>query len=355
MRTLLARSRRPRSSPAAGRSYWQRHGGAPVEAPTAEDGVPKRADFVIVGGGLAGLMTAIRLVDAEPAADVVVLEAAFVGHGASGRNGGLMSPLAAPIWLASADHNREHAWAITTLNSRTRQAAEWLEAEVAGSEVARTVLRLERGRPHHGSRARPDRAYAVARGARAQLRGELGRSTAAGPRECQPIRSIPIAPLPAWRRPPMPAGCSVHEGVRVGAYQRGRGRRGGAARGWAGDRGQGRGGVDQRLHLIVSSILAGCGPRASSTTCWRRRRSRRSCGHGCHWTCRSWWSSTRPTCSTGCTPAGCCSGASTSSGRRRRTTSPCRRTSWLGSRPIWSRASPGRGCRSRKPGAGNST
>lgn len=46
------------------------------------------ADVAIVGGGYTGLWTAIHLKEAEPSLDVVVLEAATVGHGASGRNGG---------------------------------------------------------------------------------------------------------------------------------------------------------------------------------------------------------------------------------------------------------------------------
>ena len=46
------------------------------------------ADVAVIGGGYTGLWTAIHLKEAEPALDVVVLEAASVGHGASGRNGG---------------------------------------------------------------------------------------------------------------------------------------------------------------------------------------------------------------------------------------------------------------------------
>ncbi|MBS1862046.1 MAG: FAD-dependent oxidoreductase [Actinobacteria bacterium] len=47
------------------------------------------ADIAIVGGGYTGLWTALRIKKAEPAADVVVLEADVCGAGASGRNGGL--------------------------------------------------------------------------------------------------------------------------------------------------------------------------------------------------------------------------------------------------------------------------
>jgi gamma-glutamylputrescine oxidase len=48
-----------------------------------------QADVCIVGGGLAGLGTALGLVE-RGARGVVLLEAARVGHGASGRNGGFV-------------------------------------------------------------------------------------------------------------------------------------------------------------------------------------------------------------------------------------------------------------------------
>src|SRR4051812_1890121 len=48
----------------------------------------ERADVCIVGGGYTGLWTAIRVLEAEPSARVVVVEADICGSGASGRNGG---------------------------------------------------------------------------------------------------------------------------------------------------------------------------------------------------------------------------------------------------------------------------
>lgn len=50
----------------------------------------EEADAVIVGGGFAGLTTALEL--ARAGKRVVVLEAERVGFGASGRNGGIVSP-----------------------------------------------------------------------------------------------------------------------------------------------------------------------------------------------------------------------------------------------------------------------
>ena len=47
-----------------------------------------RTDLVIVGGGYAGLWTAVRAKELDPQRRVVLLEAARIGWAASGRNGG---------------------------------------------------------------------------------------------------------------------------------------------------------------------------------------------------------------------------------------------------------------------------
>jgi glycine/D-amino acid oxidase-like deaminating enzyme len=51
--------------------------------------VPPTADVVIVGGGFTGLWTAIRLREREPDCRVCIVESAYCGYGASGRNGGI--------------------------------------------------------------------------------------------------------------------------------------------------------------------------------------------------------------------------------------------------------------------------
>ena len=75
----------PTSAPAGG-SFWYTTGDpGPLRPPP---GGASRADVAIVGAGFTGLWTAIRLLEADPALRVVVLEADRVGWGASGRNGG---------------------------------------------------------------------------------------------------------------------------------------------------------------------------------------------------------------------------------------------------------------------------
>ena len=68
-------------------SYWWRAlGGFPPRRPSLPG--PAEADVCIVGGGYTGLWTAYYLAGRRPDWRIVVLEAAFAGYGASGRNGG---------------------------------------------------------------------------------------------------------------------------------------------------------------------------------------------------------------------------------------------------------------------------
>ncbi len=54
------------------------------------------ADVVIVGAGLTGLAIAQRLAEADPGRDIVVVDAAAPGAGASGRGTGLLGPRVGP-------------------------------------------------------------------------------------------------------------------------------------------------------------------------------------------------------------------------------------------------------------------
>jgi glycine/D-amino acid oxidase-like deaminating enzyme len=71
--------------------WWLEEAGEVV--PTRPLDGDASADVVIVGGGYLGLWTAWHLLDLEPNADVLVLEAEICGHGPSGRNGGFCETL----------------------------------------------------------------------------------------------------------------------------------------------------------------------------------------------------------------------------------------------------------------------
>ncbi|HEY0187425.1 MAG TPA: FAD-binding oxidoreductase [Cellulomonas sp.] len=64
----------------------------PITARDPLDG-DTTADVAIVGAGLTGLWTAYYLLEADPSLDVLLIEQAVAGYGASGRNGGWCSAL----------------------------------------------------------------------------------------------------------------------------------------------------------------------------------------------------------------------------------------------------------------------
>jgi glycine/D-amino acid oxidase-like deaminating enzyme len=78
---------------AASTCYWIESAGtetAPMLAPLLAD---ISADIVIIGGGYTGLATALYLTESFPQKKIVLLEAARISYGASGRNDGLVMPL----------------------------------------------------------------------------------------------------------------------------------------------------------------------------------------------------------------------------------------------------------------------
>jgi glycine/D-amino acid oxidase-like deaminating enzyme len=82
---------------ASERSYWlQSTESLDVSAPPLGESIS--ADVAVIGGGLTGLWTAIRLLEKDPTQRVVVLEADVCGGGASGRNGGQVHS-----WFESLD------------------------------------------------------------------------------------------------------------------------------------------------------------------------------------------------------------------------------------------------------------
>ena len=73
------------------RGWWIAEAGPPPLLPALAGDVD--ADVVVVGGGYTGLWSAWHVLDAEPDARVVVLEADRCGFGPSGRNGGFVQSM----------------------------------------------------------------------------------------------------------------------------------------------------------------------------------------------------------------------------------------------------------------------
>ena len=73
-----------------GRGPWLREAISPGELDQPELAGDHKADVCIVGGGLAGLWTAIEIKRRAPSTDVAIVEADICGGGASGRNSGMV-------------------------------------------------------------------------------------------------------------------------------------------------------------------------------------------------------------------------------------------------------------------------
>ena len=80
----------PRPTRIEGRCAWLREAIAPGETDAPELDTDTKADVCILGGGLAGLWTAITIKQRAPLTDVVIVEADICGGGASGRNSGMV-------------------------------------------------------------------------------------------------------------------------------------------------------------------------------------------------------------------------------------------------------------------------
>jgi glycine/D-amino acid oxidase-like deaminating enzyme len=108
--------------------FWIAEAGAPPPLPPLDGDIA--ADVVIVGGGYTGMWTAWHVLQAQPDARVVVLEAGRCGHGPSGRNGGFVSSLDLSIPALRADVGEAGAIAWTDAARATVDAiGAWCEAE----------------------------------------------------------------------------------------------------------------------------------------------------------------------------------------------------------------------------------
>lgn len=121
-------------------SYWQqeadwcdRWAGLPM---------PRAVDFAVIGGGFAGLATALELRARHPDARVAVFEAERVGFGASGRNAGFLSPLPAPVWLLGAERSTEQAWGAAKFNADVHALARWIAENIPDCELEAATLAM---------------------------------------------------------------------------------------------------------------------------------------------------------------------------------------------------------------------
>lgn len=126
-------------------SFWQAShpAGAPRRrAPLDGD---READVCIAGAGYSGLWTAYALKRARPELDVVVLEREHAGFGASGRNGGWLTPLfATPRERIAREHGRDAALALDrAMRASVEEVLAVCERERIDADVARGgVLRV---------------------------------------------------------------------------------------------------------------------------------------------------------------------------------------------------------------------
>jgi glycine/D-amino acid oxidase-like deaminating enzyme len=135
-------------------SFWLAGIPAPERRPPPPGDLD--ADVCVVGGGFTGLWAAYHLVRMRPDLDVVVLERERVGFGASGRNGGWLTPaFAAPRERLVRTHGAEP---VRALERALRESVEDVlavctEERIACDALAGGVLRVARG-PAQAARLR---------------------------------------------------------------------------------------------------------------------------------------------------------------------------------------------------------
>lgn len=108
-------------------SLWADEAGLGIKHPALDADL--EVDVCIIGGGFTGLWTAYWLTEHAPNLSVVILEAEYVGFGASGRNGGWLSALfPSDMEKIAKFSNREAAIKLQTeMNANVKRCGEVIE------------------------------------------------------------------------------------------------------------------------------------------------------------------------------------------------------------------------------------
>jgi glycine/D-amino acid oxidase-like deaminating enzyme len=161
-------------------SFWWQARGVPPPRPSLPGST--EADVCIVGAGFTGLWTAYYLRRADPGLRVVVLEQAFAGFGASGRNGGWVTA----TLPGSRDRYAVHPGGRSGVRELERQLRETID------EVARVCLDegIDAGLVKGGTLAV---ATSAAQDARLRGRLEQERAWGDGPRIVRYINKAELA------------------------------------------------------------------------------------------------------------------------------------------------------------------
>lgn len=208
-------------------SYWHTTGRSRRE-PTFRGRAA--ADVVIVGGGFTGLWTAIRLTETAPDLRVVVLEQAYVGFGASGRNGGFCEASLTHGWANAVRQFPDEATLLEAEGLRNlAELVAFTRDQAIDCELEATGVLEVAGRPSQVEGFRATAEADRARGStsrfldRAELQAEVHSPLWLAGLERGPEHNVNLNPAKlAWglKRVALERGIRIHEGTRVTALER---------------------------------------------------------------------------------------------------------------------------------------
>ena len=108
-------------------------------APLTED---LEVDVAVIGGGYTGLSAAYHLLQRYPERTVALFEAKGVGHGASGRNGGMILPQPSNEYMQVDSNPQTHRLTYEATVGNLNQLASLIEAQGIDCELERNGVLL---------------------------------------------------------------------------------------------------------------------------------------------------------------------------------------------------------------------